>query len=387
MPENDPPLRCQALPEGQVIPKRSGSRQIFLAQSSVLSTPSFSIDPDTRHPDPDSEMLMPVNLKYTVTEETFDSINACWLDPQQRLKWDCLFVLPGWLKVWWDHFGNDQTAALCAVKHRNELIGIAPFVAEGKTARLMGDPDVCDFLDVIIAPGTGKVFFQNLVSHLRYNGINRLDLGAVRADSSVMRYLVSAARDLNCEVACEAEDVSMELALPSTWDDFLYQLTGKERHEIRRKLRRLKESARINFRAVENPAEVVKEIETFLTLFRLNRSDKSNFMTDQRAAFFRALAAEMSAARILKLFFLDLDETPAAAVMCFDYRSTRYLYNNGYDDRHRTLSIGLLSKVLTIKDGIQRGNVRYDFLKGKESYKRRLGGKPVQLHRCRIDIG
>ncbi len=332
-------------------------------------------------------MLMPVNPEYTVTEETFDSINSLWLDPQQRLKWECLFVLPGWLKVWWDHFGRDQTAYLCAVRHRDELIGIAPFVVQGKTARLMGDPDVCDFLDVIIAPGNGKVFFQNLVAHLKRNAISVLDLGALRTDSSILHYLVGGARDLNCEVACEAEDVSMELALPSTWDDFLHQLTGKERHELRRKLRRLNEAARINFRVVENPAEVSKEVETFLALFRLNRSDKSNFMTDQRAAFFRALAAEMAGARILKLFFLDLDDTPAAAVMCFDYHSTRYLYNNGYDDRHRSLSIGLLSKVLTIKDSIQRGKTKYDFLKGTESYKRRLGGKPVQLYRCRIHIG
>jgi CelD/BcsL family acetyltransferase involved in cellulose biosynthesis len=332
-------------------------------------------------------MLMTVNSEYTVTEETFDSIQAYWMDPDQRLSWDCLFVLPGWLKVWWDNFGSNQTAYLYAVRHKEELIGIAPFAVEGKTARLMGDPDVCDFLDVILAPGSGKVFFQTLILHLKRNAITHLDLGALRADSNIMRYLVAAvARDLNCEVACEAEATSVELELPPTWDDFLYQLTGKERHELRRKLRRLHEAARINFRMVETAAEVSKEIETFLALFKLNRSDKSNFMTDQRTAFFRALAEEMAGARILKLFFLDLDETPAAAVMCFDYDSTIYLYNNGYDKRHRSLSIGLLSKVLTIKDSIQRGKTRYDFLKGTESYKRRLGGKPVQLYRCRIHI-
>jgi CelD/BcsL family acetyltransferase involved in cellulose biosynthesis len=328
-----------------------------------------------------------VNSKYTVTEETFHSINAYWLDPQQRLKWDCLFVLPGWLKVWWDKFGSDQTAYLCAVRDKDELIGIAPFVLQGKTARLMGDPDVCDFLDVIIAPGSEKVFFENLISHLKRNTITRLDLGALRADSSVMRHLVTVATDLNCAAACEAEAVSMELELPETWHDFLYQLTGKERHELRRKLRRLKEAARINFRVVENPAEVGKGIDTFLALFKLNRSDKANFMSDQRASFFRALAEEMAGARILKLFFLDLDDIPAAAVMCFDYHSTRYLYNNGYDNRHQSLSIGLLSKILTIEDSIQNGKTRYDFLKGTESYKRRLGGKPVQLYRCRIQIG
>ena len=179
----------------------------------------------------------------------------------------------------------------------------------------------------------------------------------------------------------------MELDLPASWDAFLKQLTGKERHEIRRKLRRLNESARVNFRVVERTAEIEAEIELFLDLFKSNRTDKSDFMTDQRASFFRALASAMAAAGILKLFFLDLDETPAAAVMCFDYRSTVYLYNNGYDNQYRSLSVGLLSKVFTIQDSIQRGQHKYDFLKGTEAYKQRLGGKPVQLYRCQVELG
>ena len=330
---------------------------------------------------------MTTNNPYTVTTETFDSITDYWLDPQHNLAWDCLFVVPGWLKVWWDKFAGDQVAHLCAVRNQNELIGIAPLMVQEKTARLMGDPDVCDFLDVITAPGRGRAVFHNLIPYLQKQGVTHLDMGAVRADSIVFRDLIAVAKDLSYEIICDPEDVTMVLDLPASWDDFLNQLTGKERHEIRRKLRRLNEAAQINFRIVENPDDVAREIDTFLALFKLNRSDKLEFMSDQRAAFFRALALEMADARILRLFFLDLDDVPAAAVMCFDYRSTLYLYNNGYDIRYKSLSVGLLSKVLTIKESIQRGKTRYDFLKGPESYKRRLGGKPVQLYRCRIHLG
>jgi CelD/BcsL family acetyltransferase involved in cellulose biosynthesis len=332
-------------------------------------------------------MLMKVKHEYTVTTETFDSIAGDWLDPQHNLEWDCLFVVPGWLKVWWDKFAGDQLAHLCAVRHQDELIGIAPLMVQGKTARLMGDPDVCDFVDVITAPGRGRAFFQNLIPYIQKQGVTHLDMGAVRADSIVRRDLVAVAEDLSYEIVCDPEDVTMVLDLPASWDDFLNQLTGKERHEIRRKLRRLNEAAQVNFRVVENPDGATKEIDTFLALFKLNRSDKSVFMSDQRAAFFRALASEMAAAGILRLFFLDLDDVPAAAAMCFDYRSTRYLYNNGYDIRHKSLSVGLLCTVFTIKESIQKGKARYDFLKGPEPYKRRLGGKPVQLYRCRIHLG
>jgi CelD/BcsL family acetyltransferase involved in cellulose biosynthesis len=221
-------------------------------------------------------------------------------------------------------------------------------------------------------PGRGRAFFQNLIPYIQNQGITRLDFGAVHTDSVVFTDLVAVAKDMGYETICDPEDVTMELELPSTWDEYLKQLTGKERHEIRRKLRRLNEAARVNLRLVEDPDGVAKEIDTFLTLFRLNRWDKLAFM---------------NAARILRLYFLDLDDVPAAAAMCFDYRSTVYLYNNGYDMRYKSLSVGLLSTIFCIKESIQRGKARYDFLKGPEPYKRRLGGKPVQLYRCQVKLG
>ncbi len=327
-----------------------------------------------------------MNTDYTVKKETFDSIHAFWLDPQYPLNWDCLFVLPGWLKAWWDTFGSEQMPYLCSVWHRNELIGIAPFMIQAESACFMGDADVCDYMDVIIRPGRGIEFFEALGQHLKQQGVSQLDLGAMRAESAALTDISAVAKRLNYNVFCEPEDVSMELELPSTWDAFLKGLTGKERHEIRRKLRRLSEAAHINFRVIESKTEVSRQIDTFFELFKLNRSDKSKFMTDQMASFFRSLAAALAEERILKLFFLDLDDTPAAAVICFDYNSTVYLYNNGYDDRYRSLSIGLLGKVFTIRDSIERGKIKYDFLKGTEVYKKRLGGKPIQLFRCRVEL-
>ena len=109
-------------------------------------------------------------------------------------------------------------------------------------------------------------------------------------------------------------------------------------------------------------------------------------MTERMASFFNSLAEAMAEASILKLFILELDAIPAAAAMCFDYNSTTYLYNSGYDHRFSSLSVGVLCKALSIKDSIQRGRKNYDFLKGDEAYKHRLGGKEVPLYRCQIRL-
>jgi CelD/BcsL family acetyltransferase involved in cellulose biosynthesis len=329
-------------------------------------------------------MLMPVNETYTVTQESIDSITELWNDSANRLNWDCLFALPGWLKAWWQTFGRDRTPYLCSIHSRGELIGMAPLMVEDQTARLMGDTDVCDFQDVVVVPGREKAFLSALFDHLKEQGIRQLDLEAVRSDSTLYRHLAPATADQPYAVDCRSVGATMVLDLPSSWDAYLRQLTGKQRHEVRRKFRRLKEAGRVKIRAVHAAADISSAMDTFLALFKKNRTDKAHFMTDQMASFFRTLSIELASARILRLFLLTLDDAVVAAVMCFDHDETFHLYNNGYDEGYHALSVGLLSKLFTLKESIRLGKKRYDFLKGTEVYKHRLGARQIPLYRCRI---
>jgi CelD/BcsL family acetyltransferase involved in cellulose biosynthesis len=63
---------------------------------------------------------------------------------------------------------------------------------------------------------------------------------------------------------------------------------------------------------------------------------------------------------------------------------TLYLYNSGYDPKFASLSAGQVCTFLTIQAGIASGLKCYNFLKGNEVYKKRLGGRPVQLVRLRL---
>lgn len=323
---------------------------------------------------------------YTVESQTLDSIFSYWQRNGNSIPWRCLFVLPGWLKAWWKCFEQSFDLYLLSIGHKDRTIGIAPLQRKDDTVRLIGDKSVCDNLDFIVAPEKTIEFFQLLINFLHKDGIKRLELEPVRSDSLVFTKLLPVAEKIGCKISYECNDMSFELKLPNSWDAYLDMLSGKERHEIRRKLRRLNEAGQVTYRRVEESGLVQKEMETFFALFGSNRPDKAVFMTEQMNAFFRYLAETLTDARILKLFFLELDGKPIAAVMCFDYQSTMYLYNNGYDDRFSSLSVGVLSKVLSIKESIQSGKRTYDFLKGSEGYKQRLGGQPVQLYRCLIEL-
>ena len=294
--------------------------------------------------------------------------------------------MPEWLRVWWAEFGSDAKINILSVKNQEDVIGLAPLQVKGDSASFIGGTNVCDYLDFIVSAGKEGVFFDVMLDHLGQQGIKYLELGLLRPDSTVLSSLVKVAEKRGCEVSTSAEDISLELDLPATWEDYLGMLNGKQRHEVKRKLRRLDEAGDINFRVVEDAKENAEQMTTFFELFIMSSNEKAAFMTDPMISFFQALASAMAKSKILKLYILELNGAPVAVSMCFDFNATLHLYNSGFDPRFRALSVGLLCKVLSIKEAIKKGRKKYDFLKGAETYKYRLGGREVPLLSCRIGL-
>ena len=50
------------------------------------------------------------------------------------------------------------------------------------------------------------------------------------------------------------------------------------------------------------------------------------------------------------------------------------------------LSPGLLCKAFYIQDAIEQGKKTFDFLKGGEAYKYRMGGRETPIYRVKIGI-
>jgi len=325
-------------------------------------------------------------MSYTINEDTLSNLNSYWHNAGRSLDWPSIFVLPPWLETWWQIFGSGAQAYIRTVRQGDGIIGIAPLRVKDNTACFIGDIDVCDYVDFVVAPGHEENFFGIILDDLVKNGIRQLDLKHLRPDSATMQSLVPLATARRYEVVTTPEDINVEMDLPPTWDDFLASLSTKQRHEVRRKLRRLQEAGNLEFRFIEDAASVPGAMDTFFKMFTDSRQDKAAFLTEKREAFFRLLAANMAAAGLLRLGVLDLDAKPVAQIICFDYNNCIYLYNSGYNPDYVSLSAGLLSKVLAVKDSIEKGRRKFDFLKGSEIYKYHLGGREVPLYRSLITI-
>ena len=127
-------------------------------------------------------------------------------------------------------------------------------------------------------------------------------------------------------------------------------------------------------------------MDAFLKLFSLSRGEKAAFMNARMEVFFRSLAEAMAGIGILRFGTVELDNQPVAMTLGFDYNDAHYLYNSAYDPRFNHLSVGLLCKVLCLKENIEQGRKKWDFLRGDETYKYQLGGREIPLYSCRIVI-
>ncbi len=321
-------------------------------------------------------------MKTELVQAGFESVYDTWKDIYEHSTLAPIFTSPEWSKAWWQQFSLDAKLFILAIKQGGKTMGIAPLKINGNGASFIGNSDVCDYLDFVVVPGSEDVFFSELLDKLKVEKIARLELAPLRPDSTVRTSLINIAPKHKWQVACSQVDVTVELSLPSSWDEYLQLLSGKQRHELNRKLRRLNEEGDLNYRTGTDASP--SDIDTFLRLFRESRQDKAAFLTEQMESFFRSIARAMTNQKLLRLNILELDKKAVAATMCFDYRDTVYLYNSGYEPDFGWLSVGVISKALCIKDSIERGKKRFDFLKGDEAYKYQLGGQELPLFQCSL---
>ncbi len=314
----------------------------------------------------------------------FIQLESHWSSSCNQPGWNSPFVLPSWLKSWWHVFRGNSKIFLHAGYNGNEISGIAPLKRDGSLVSFMGDIETCDYQDFVTFKGAEPGFFNALLDYFERKDIRNLELKHVRPESATMKYLAPLAKSRGYTVSHRAETVSIEIDLPSSWTDYLNILDKKQRHEVRRKLRRLQETDGYSY--YFKPGLDPRELERFLQLFSLSRHRKAGFMTPRMTDFFKMMIEQMSETHSVYFGCLDINKQRVAMIIIFDYNNTVYLYNSAFDPSYSYFSAGLLSKVLGIKESIFLKRVRWDFLKGNEPYKKQLGGKEINLYNIKIHI-
>jgi CelD/BcsL family acetyltransferase involved in cellulose biosynthesis len=292
---------------------------------------------------------------------------------------------PDWHRIWWQHFGGGRDPLLLTVREHGRLVILAPLMRDGDQMHFAGDPDICDYMDLVATPSAGEAAYDGLLDRLAAEPWRELVLWGLPETSATLRVLPELARRRGWQAEDEFEAVCPRVALPATWDEYLASLSKKDRHELRRKLRRFTEAGtEMRFSAVVAPDAVRAGLDDFIRLHTISRHDKREFMTAAMEAFFRDMAPALAAHELVRLYFVELDGRRVAGLLAFDTGEELLLYNSGYDPEFSFASVGLVSKALTLQAAIADGKRVFDFMRGAEPYKYDLGGKDLEVRTLTI---
>jgi hypothetical protein len=268
---------------------------------------------------------------------------------------------------------------ILAYSDGDELIGIAPFELVDSSVRFLGDTDLFDYHDFVISSGNELDFFRNIIEWLNVNHISEVILPSVPSQSPTLNFFPELAKKDGWTSNINKEDVCPKLELPSSWEEYLLSLRKKDRHELRRKFRRLENVGSTEIVTLETHDDIAKNIDSFFHLMRESRADKDIFLTPEREEFFRHMSNVLSEKHLIRLSLLYVESKISASTICFDFEDTRFLYNSGLDHEYDNLSVGLLLTASCIHDAIDRGLKNFDFLRGDEPYKYHLGGVDQEI--------
>ena len=316
-----------------------------------------------------------------VSIETFDSVGEDW----ERLLIEAPdlspFATPAWQETWWQMFGGDADLKLLTVWQDGDVKGLAPFMRRGDEVSFLGESDLVDYHHFLHSGIDDSTFYDTVFGHLTgVESLKSLRLTSVPEWSAAYTAVPVAARAAGWQVEETFEDVSPGIELADDWESYVSGLSKKDRHELRRKLRRLERSAEITHVEYCTPEDIAANLDDFLRLHRMSTPDKAEFMTDYREEFFRAVVINLAKAGISRLYFLEIYGERAATSVCFVHDDSQLVYNSGYDPEQRALSVGLLNHAMTIKLAIKNGIRYFDFLRGDESYKYHLGAHDRSLY-------
>jgi len=314
----------------------------------------------------------------------FNEIDADeWNELLQRSSTNVPFLNFDYLKRWWEFKGGgeweDGELVLISARQGGKLAGIAPFfiaVHEGiRKILFLGSIEISDYLDLIVDPENGEEFTNLALNSLaeQHADIHEILLYNLPQISPTLPWLEKFAEKNGWKIQSERAYHTPVITLSADWESYLAGIDKKQRHEIRRKIRRAEENPdTVRWYFVKDRDSLNREIETFFDLMILDE-EKKKFLTPRMREQMRSIITWAFDNDMLQLSFFMVEGKKAAAYLCLDYHERIWVYNSGFDPQFREYSPGWVLLAYLIQHAILTGKRTFDFMRGDEDYKYRFG--------------
>ncbi|MEM7348758.1 MAG: GNAT family N-acetyltransferase [Chloroflexota bacterium] len=299
---------------------------------------------------------MKTTLLHTL--DAFDTLTPAWNDLLNRAATNLVFMTPEYQRIWWQWLRQGELAIFVTHDSQDKLVGVAPLFRKRRESgevelRLIGCVGVSDYLDVLVDEACAEAVYTDFLDYLTHDeslAWDSLSLCSLPQTSPTLTLFAEMAQARGWKVDVQPHNVCPVITFPDDWGTYLTTINKKQRHEIRRKIRKLENETESHYTIVESEAELPQAMEIFFNLHRKSTPDKDDFWSDNLYQFFNTLVINFAKNNWVKLFFIHLNDVPAACMLCFDYNGEFLLYNSGYDPTYfANLSPGNVLTPYTIR--------------------------------------
>jgi len=323
-------------------------------------------------------------LEFTLHRDFPGSLENDWNTLLEKSISHVPFLRYEYLHTWWQTRGGGEwpeaELAIITAEEEGRLVGVAPlFLAmhAGKQELLfLGSIEISDYLDLIVGEEDLNKFVDGTLEFLLGNrdlNWDNLDLYNLLDGTPSLFALEQAAARRGLVFECTRLQHSPFIPLPGDWETYLAGLDKKQRHEIRRKMRRAEEAGTaVRWYIVEDGSTLEAETNAFILLME-NDADKLKFLTEKmREHIHRTIRCAFDAGCV-QLAFLEVNGEKAAGYLSFDYLGRMWIYNSGLDWNFSEYSPGWVLLGNLIRLAIESKHTEFDFMRGNEDYKYRFG--------------
>ncbi len=334
-------------------------------------------------------------MQLTLLRSTaeFQSLAEEWNDLLEKSASHVPFLRHEYLFAWWQTLGGGEwknstgpEPELCLITGRHpdgSLAGIAPLFFTLNRDRepalmLLGSIEISDYLDLIVAPEDLSAFVPALLDFLASSpdlpAWTLLDCYNLIETSPTLPALQAAAQARGWAYQAEKLQHCPAIPLAGDWESYLAGIDKKQRHEIRRKMRRIESPENsVRWYIANDQAQLTEEVEAFFDLMAYD-PEKKTFLTPEMRTQMQLVAQAASDAGWLQLAFIEIDGEKAAAYLNFDYANQIWVYNSGINFDLGSFSPGWVLLGYLIQWAIENKRHSFDFMRGEEDYKYRFGG-------------
>jgi CelD/BcsL family acetyltransferase involved in cellulose biosynthesis len=316
-----------------------------------------------------------------------------------------------WLLPWWEAYQASHTLHVLVAYRGEEVCGILPLaetslVVTGRTLVFMGSGKVCsDDLGILVKDSDSQeiaeAFATWLVESPDCCRWDHLDLDGVRENNRTMELFGQhLAKLTGSPIERKSSPNCWSASLVGGIDVYGSRLTKRARKIVREAESAISSGEGVFeiAQTLEQALDYVDEIEQMHQARWREQGIEGCFASSAFRTFLKEAVRSMwnepwfplqdmpevyetPGQQRVQVSLLRIHGVPAAGCICYLDRDSLAMYLTGMNPKLAENRPGWMLNTCFIKRAIALGCTRFDFLRGDEEYKERLGGEPTVQHR------